>query len=232
MGTIEVIGHRGASSERPENTLPAFLRALELGADAVELDVHGTRDGAIVVHHDPTVPAGSSGGEPRPIADATLAELRRTADGASIPTLDEVLAAVGTRLTVYIEIKGRSIEQPVVDLLRRHPARCAIHAFDHRVPRRSRALAPEIAAGILVHSYLLEPSRVLRQAGARDYWCHWEFVDRDLVEQIHRTGGRVIAWTVNDGRVAQTLAGLGVDGICTDDVAAMRARFPSTRGPA
>src|ERR671916_1175095 len=93
------IAHRGAPREHPENTLPAFARALELNADGIELDVHATRDGVVVVHHDP-VPRATPD-DPRlagrPIADLTYAEVEQfsVAPGVPIPTLADVLALIG-----------------------------------------------------------------------------------------------------------------------------------------
>jgi len=217
----ELIGHRGAPRERPENTLASFLRALDLGADAVELDVHATRDGVVVVHHDFVPRADSTVAvlRGRPIAELTAAELAtfRTS-GEAIPTLAAVLEAIGHRATVYVEIKGRDIEQSVIETIAGVPSatRVAVHSFDHRAVVRSRAIEPGIAAGILLASYLIDPESALRAAGARDYWQEGSMIDAPLVDAVHAASGRVIAWTVNEPEHARRLASMGVDGICTD----------------
>ena len=108
------------------------------------------------------------------------------------------------------------------------PERCAVQGFDHRVVPRVRELAPEIPGGVLSASYLIDPVHALRAAGARDYWIWWEHVDQALCNAIHAANGRVIVWTVNDPDTAVALASLGVDGLCTDDVPAMRAALDST----
>lgn len=224
----ELIAHRGASRERIENTLPAFDRAVELRADGIELDVHATRNGIVVVHHDP-VPRGTPE-DPSlagvPIAELTLKELRMIslAPNTGIPTLAQVLRSVKPPVRLYIEIKGRGIEGAVADAIRaaKGADRCAVHGFDHRVVPRLHAIAPEIAGGILSASYVLDPQHEMRAAGARDYWIWWEHADGALIDAVHATGGRVIAWTVNDGAAAVRLARLGVDGLCTDDVPAIR----------
>ena len=228
MARPELIAHRGASRERPENTLPAFLRAIELGAAAVELDVHGTRDHVVVVHHDP-VPRASTAEAwlaNRPIASLSLKELKEfwVEPGIGIPTLASVLRAANGAY-VYVEIKGRGIERQVVETIRAAKAadRCAVHGFDHRAVRRVREFAPELPTGILLASYLVDPVGALGAAGARDYWIWWEHTDEALVEAIHGAGGRVLAWTVNDGGTAEALARMGVDGLCTDDVPLVRA---------
>ena len=210
--STELIGHRGAPREYVENTLPAFARAIELGADAVELDVHATRDGAVVVHHDPHLRDG------RAIADLWLEETRRVtlADGSPIPILEEVVDLAGHRCRLYVEVKAPAATLAVTKLLRPHGERHAIHAFDHRVAKRVHEFAHGLPTGLLLSSYVLEPEALLRGAGARDLWQHWEHVDADLVRRVHEAGGRVVAWTVNAPHVASTLAQLGVDGICTD----------------
>lgn len=228
-----IIAHRGASRERAENTLPAFERALELGADGVELDVHATRDGVVVVHHDPA-PKTAPGEEwlaGRPIASLAHRELRQfgAAPGLGIPTLAQVLRVLGGRVETFVEIKGAGIEPQVVETLRAaKQARCAVHGFDHRAVRRVRALDDGVRTGILLGSALVDPVGALRAAEASDYWIWREFADRALMDAVHAAGGRVIVWTVNEPDEIRALAGLGVDGICTDDVAGARAALGRT----
>ncbi|HEX4935202.1 MAG TPA: glycerophosphodiester phosphodiesterase [Gemmatimonadaceae bacterium] len=217
---MEVIAHRGMPRMTRENTLAGFALAIEAGADGIELDVHGTRDGVVVVHHDPTLPP-SPGAPPEvggmPIASLTLAELRRaTRGGIEIPTLDETLAFVDARVTLYVEIKALDIEGRVVSDLALHGARAAVHSFDHRVSRTVSAIARDIPTGILSSSYLLEPERALKGANARDYWQRWELIDAALVQHVHAAGGRVVAWTVNALGAVAHLRSLGVDAVCTD----------------
>lgn len=217
-GTPEIVGHRGAPRERAENSLPAFERALALGADGLELDVHATRDGVVVVHHDSTLSA-EAGGPNSGVAIASLSwnELRthEIAPGVALPTLEEVLELAGGA-TVYVEIKGAGIERDVVGVIERIGARCAVHSFDHRVAVRVRVLAPRLPTGVLVVGRLVDPASALRAAGARDYWQHAGEIDAELVAEIHRAGGRVVAWTVNDRAECRALAALGVDVLCTD----------------
>lgn len=209
----EIIAHRGTPREHRENTLPAFARAIELGVDGIELDVHATRDGTVVVHHDPA-PIGGP-----PIASMTDAELARfeAAPGVPIPPLTAVLALVADRATTYVEIKGSGIARFVVDTIGRAGCtRCAVHSFDHRTVREVSELAPRLRTGILLSSYLVDPRAALQSARATDLWQRWEQVDAALVGNVHSAGGRLIAWTVNDPPVARALARLGVDGLCSD----------------
>lgn len=213
----QIIAHRGVPRERRENTLPSFALALEAGATGIELDVHATRDGVVVVHHDPVVRALPDGSRPA-IAALSLAELAALAPSPDdrIPSLTEVLALVGTRATVYVEVKASGIEERVVDVIAGVSTECAVHSFDHRVVRRTGRLAPPLRLGILQTSYLIDPVRAMRDAGALDLWQQWELIDRELVERVHAAGGRVIAWTINDPARAGDLADIGVDGLCTD----------------
>lgn len=214
---MERIGHRGAPREYPENTLPAFERAIELGADAIELDVHVTSDGVPIVHHDaelgPTV-------SPRQLGQMTWSEVARVelAPGITIPSLQQVLAAVGDRATVYVELKGSNSEGPTLDVIAAAHARCAVHSFDHAAIIRAARLAPAIRRGILFDSYPDDIDAAMRDSAAVDVWPEWTLIDAALVDRVHARGGRIIAWTVNTTAAAEQLVRLGVDGLCGDDV--------------
>lgn len=221
----EVIGHRGSPREHRENTVPSFQRAFAVGADAVELDVHGTRDGVVVVHHDPvtSLRPGDTGPVLR-LAESQAADVRSVSVGGEhIPTLADVLAIVPESAMVYVEVKAPAIERDVIAVIRAGGRRCAVHSFDHRIVRRVSQLAPDIPCGILQTSYPIDPIRPMRDAGARDVWQQADLVDQALIELVHAEGGRLIAWTVNDPPTAERLVAWGVDGICTDIPAAMRA---------
>lgn len=223
-----LIAHRGTPRERPENTLLAFLRALELQADGIELDVHATRDGVVVVHHDAvpraTAPSGRLTG--KRIDALAWDELQGFSIRgiALIPSLAEVLAVVKGRCEVFVELKGAGIEQAVVDVIRSSPApdRCAVHAFDHGAVRRVREIAPELRGGILFDRATPDVADAMRAADAQDAWPRWELIDPALVAAVHGAGGRVIAWTVNQPERVAALAALGVDGLCTDQVPVVR----------
>jgi glycerophosphoryl diester phosphodiesterase len=229
-----LIAHRGAPRERPENTLPSFLRALELGADGIELDVHRSADGILVVHHDEVpraiAPSGRLAG--RRIDSLTFDELQGFAVGGSalIPTLDEVLAAVRGRVWIYIELKSAGVDDGVVKavLASAAPERCAVHSFDHEAVRRVHEMAPDIRCGILFDRAPLDVAASMRESGALDAWPQWALVDQALVDAVHTAGGRVIPWTVNRAEAARALAALGVDAICSDVLPEIREALEST----
>lgn len=223
---LELIAHRGANREHLENTLAAFQRALDLGADAVELDVHCSADGTVYVHHDPEVrdPSAAAGAPPRAIAALTSAEVAalRLGDGQAIPTLDEVAALLRGRATLYCELKGVGTAIPALRVLRRYGGPCAVHAFDHRLVADAAAFAPEIPRGVLEVSRHVDPTASLISVQGRDLWQLAEYVDEALVRAVHGAGGRVIAWTANSPESIERLAAAGVDAICSDDVSVVR----------
>lgn len=249
---VEIIAHRGASRDCLENTLQAFQRALDQGADAFELDVHATTDGIVVVHHDPDIaiyePAQPSAtghsiaGDN--VSDGTEGHNRATAvrrltinavdytalrdvrlkNGEGVPTLDEVLALARGRATVYVEVKGLGIETEVVDCLLRHPeTRTAVHSFDHRIPSSIGHRIAGYPTGILSASYVLDFPRMIQSAKARDLWQHTALIDQELIDTTHTSGARVVAWTENSVEHAVHLVQMGVDAICTDIPAVIRS---------
>jgi glycerophosphoryl diester phosphodiesterase len=209
---------------RTENTLPAFALAIEQGANAIELDVHATADGVVVVHHDADVPTGAARGATRQaIAGMRWDQLRdvELKHGERIPPLRDVLALAAGRARVYVEIKGTSIERAVVDVIRESSADCAVHSFDHAAIAAARALASDLPCGLLLDKNdprADEIGALVTKYGARDLWPHVSLVDESLVNDAHRAGARIVVWTVNDVSSARRLAALGVDALCTDDV--------------
>lgn len=226
-GIPEIIAHRGAPREYLENTLRSFSRALELGADGIELDVHATRDGVVVVHHDPVIRvSGSDGVTYVAIADTTFKDLESLplTDGTAIPTLDSVFDLVGDRATIYVEIKAPAIETVVIQCLDRHPTTSsAVHAFDHRIPVAIRHLRPSTSIGLLSTSYPVSLRGFIGEAHPAAFWQQAQLIDRALVEQAHALGARVIAWTSNDVRWSRQLAQWGVDALCTDTPGVLRS---------
>jgi len=199
----EIIAHRGASRERPENTLAAFERAAELGADGCEFDVHLHADGVLRVHHDPLKPG------------ATLPD--------GVPNLQDVLALhLRHGLTSYAELKGPGCAPGSLAALASAGVKCAVHAFDHRQIAQARAIDPGVPRGVLEVSYPVDRLHALKMVDGRDLWRQWPFIDADLVNEAHAAGCRIVAWTVNDAAEMERLAKLGVDALCTDDVALAR----------
>src|SRR3954465_10811614 len=163
MRRPSVIAHRGASGYEYENSRAAFRRAVILDTDGVELDIHATRDGGIVVHHDPEIPGLGS------IAQLSLAEARqvRIRNGEPMPQLAEILDLVGNR-DVWVEVKTLppSFDQRLFDILDRGPApaRHAAHSFDHRIVQRLGQTRPGLRRGVLLSAYVTDPVSVMLAA--------------------------------------------------------------------
>ena len=208
-----VIAHRGASGYEYENSRAAFRRAIMLDADGVELDIHATRDGGIVVHHDADIPGVG------PISQLTLGETRqlRIPNGETVPTLTEILDLVGDR-DVWVEVKGlaATYDQVLLTILEKGPAphRYAVHSFDHRIVHRLGEKQPTLQRGILLSAYLRDSVAVMQSVGATTLWQEWQQVDQELVTQVHKAGSTVVAWTVNEIGDLDRMVRLGVDGLC------------------
>jgi len=208
-----VIAHRGASGYEFENSPAAFREAVLRGVDGVELDVHATADGGIVVHHDPVLTGG------RPLSTLTVVEATASLlpNGEPVPTLAEALELIGNR-DVWIEVKALPPASDAALLAALDagpfPARYAVHSFDHRITARLGRLRPHLPLGALLVARVVDPMAVLRASGASTLWQDWTMIDRGLVDVLHAAHAKIIAWTVNDRAAAATLARMGVDGLC------------------
>jgi glycerophosphoryl diester phosphodiesterase len=220
-----IIAHRGAAAVAYENSLAAFRAATALGVDGIELDVHDTADGALVVRHDPTLAGGR-------IPDLALDVVRRhrLPNGEPIPTLGEALAAVGSGCTVFVELKALAPGHDAALFTTLDagpdPRSYHVHAFDHALIQRLTRARGDLIAGLLSSTYPEDPLRQLEQAGATEWWQDVSTIDGTLVNRIHQEGCRLFAWTVDDPERARALDTLGVDGLCTNDPARVRAAFP------
>jgi glycerophosphoryl diester phosphodiesterase len=231
-GRVWVIGHRGAMGHCPENTFVSFARALELGADWIELDVHLTRDGGLAVIHDELVDRTTDGHGL--VKDHTLAELKRLDAGAwfgpefagqRIPSLDEVLVWARARNTVVdIEIKNApiyytDIEEAVVESLDRcgMAEQVIVISFDHRSVQRVKALDPRVVTGVLYAARPTDAGLGLARAAQADAVLpHWAYITPEDVRIAHEAGLAVAPWATSDPQVLKGLIAAGVDAIGTN----------------
>jgi glycerophosphoryl diester phosphodiesterase len=219
-----VIAHRGASAYRPENTLSAYELAVAQAADMIEIDLHCTRDGAVVVAHDAELERIGGRGE---IAEASLAEVRALDVGAGerVPTLDEVLDAFGSRIPFNLELKQGS-RGPYAGL----PARAVegvrargllgqtlFSSFYDPVLHELRALCADARIALLLsrRSPQSWPERA-RALGAEAVNPELPLVDRAFVERAHGEGLAVYVFTVDPVPEMERLLELGVDGLFTN----------------
>ena len=210
---VAIIAHRGASGHAFENSLSAFALAKQLRAEAVELDIHSTADGVLLVHHDEAVAGiGVIGEQPH---DAFVRH--RLPNGEPIPTLGQVLEDLGP-FDVWIEVKTLAPrwDARLLQVMRAGPSpeRYAVHGFDHRIIGRLGAQAPFLRRGVLQSSYPVDLLAPIDAVGADTLWQETHLIDRAMVAALHGAGKRIIAWTANEPAEIARLAGLGVDGIC------------------
>lgn len=217
---MKLWAHRGAHGDAIENTMAAFEAAIALGAHGVELDVRATADSAVVVFHDADLSRLAS--DPRRVAELPRGALP-SVGGAPLPLLDEALdRLLAAGLEVNVEVKAAPVETARVLASRGASDREAVivSCFD------PDALAAVRDAVAVRTAYLFE--RVTGAVRARiaefdGVHPHHEVCTAEAVARWQEAGRFVNAWTVNDPRRAVTLRGLGVDGLVTDDVAAVHA---------
>lgn len=230
--------HRGGAALWPENSLLAFRNALALGADFLELDVHLSRDGEVMVIHDATLDRTTDGSGP--VREHSAAELRalHLKDGGGaptaepVPTLDEVvaLAAAGQR-QMLLEIKTDDrkrrypgIEEKVMAVLDRHrfTSFAIVMAFERETWRRVREIRPDARAGALYSARALpaaaiEPQlQALRQAGIGFVGLDQRLVTADVARQARLAGLTLGVWTVNERDAIERFIGQGVGVVITD----------------
>lgn len=254
-----VIGHRGNRAHAPENTIESLLEAVALGVDAVEFDVHVSRDGALVVMHDPTLERTTDG--TGPVAQHTVAQLKQldagarfTRDGGrsfpwrgrgvTVSTFDEVMEALPRDLPCIVELKTPAATEPVKRAIRRHgiAERVVVAGFDPKAIRPLQgagfglgACTPDVASLVL-------PALARRRIGPQCFQAlcippRWHGIPVPIAAfaRALRGSGTVIhVWTINDPAHALRLWAAGVQGIISDDPGAMltaRARCRPSSAP-
>jgi glycerophosphoryl diester phosphodiesterase len=241
---LDVHGHRGAAGLAPENTLAAFRKAITLGVDALEMDLHVTRDGEVIVIHDETLDRTTDGRGS--VADLTLEEVKRrdaggkfapTFRGERIPTLREVIDLVKesrsarTRLDLEIKFgKGQEgapedFERRVLDILRAtgFVERVNVISFHHPSLIKMKGLEPKIRTGLLEGGQHAHQDAVglVRRYQADYYSPRFRQVTATVVSGLHHAGIPIVPWTVNEEPEMWRLMTLGLgtfpgDGMATD----------------
>ena len=235
---VEIIGHRGASAEAPENTLASMKLAWEQKADAIELDLWLSKDGRLIVFHDATTKRFD--GQTRKISDYTWAETQQLDVGAwksaqfkgeRIPTLDSILASIPKGCRAVLEIKcGPEIVPEFSRVLRasgRAPEEMAVISFNFEALKASKQAQPK-----LEHYFLMDYKKdaktgkfpeltpLIARAKAAgfdglDLQYNWP-ITKSFVSEVKAAGLKLVVWTVDDPAVAKRLAEAGVDGLTTN----------------
>lgn len=218
-----VFAHRGGSALAPENTMAAFDNGLALGADGLELDVHLSHDGVVVVHHDPLLDRTTT--LRGPIAERTAEKLRR----ADVPTLAEVLARYrDPRIIVELKVNTAELAAATIDVIRKADAieRVCLGSFGLRVLRAARAIEPAIATSgareevrwALYRSWVRWPVSRIAYNGYQipEFSGNTRVVSKRFIDYAHDAGLGVQAWTVDTEAQARRLLAWGVDALITD----------------
>jgi glycerophosphoryl diester phosphodiesterase len=217
VNSVLKIGHRGARAYEPENTLSSFRRAMELGVDAVELDVRKTRDNELVVIHNADVNKTTNGSGL--VNELTLDEIKRfvTEKGEKIPTLEEVLDSVGRRVKVLVELKETDIEEQVLNLIRKRGLidNVILISFHEDALRKVRELDDGVATGLIYVSHK-NPIQAALDLKAEYLLPLYRFTHSANVKKAHEKGLKVIVWTINTKEEVAEYRKKGVDGIATD----------------
>ncbi len=227
---LRIVSHRGGAALAPENTLAAYRAAMERGEGAVECDVHVSRDGELVVIHDPTLQRTTDGrGRVSRRAWAELNELDAGAwnddrfRGEGLPRLGEVLDLTRDRAVTFVELKrGHDIVERVAEELERRPeqrAQIVLMSFDARLVAEASRRLPDLPRVLLRHrAEVWGPGVVAkaRRSGATMLGLEAKAITRKIIRRAHDEGMPVYAFTVNGSLRARTLVAWGIDGLITD----------------
>ncbi|MEW5802467.1 MAG: glycerophosphodiester phosphodiesterase family protein [bacterium] len=213
-----LMGHRGAAALEPENTLRSINLALELGVDAVEIDVHLTRDRELAVIHDSTLDRTTDG--TGPVSGYTLSEIKQfdAGKGERIPSLQEVIDHVRSRAMLVVELKEEGTEEGVVDLIRKSELFDSVFviSFWHMLVKRVKEMESRIKTGVLLVGCPVDAC-LARQVSAEALVMNYAFVNKELVEAAHREKVKVFVWNIDHPALLKPYVEMQVDGIGSND---------------
>lgn len=222
-----IIAHRGASAYEPENTLRAFQLAIEQGAQMIELDLHTTRDGQVVVIHDDTLDHTTN--FKGRVDHFTLNELKHAdaGKGERIPTLHEVLDLTAGKAQLYLEIKDRRAAEPVLQTIRARRCQSAmlLASFDIELMRQLGNEVRDVALGVILGNESWHPAvryreafpwRALRPLNYQVLCMQVELCYGYLARRIKASGKRLYVWTADSEQQFARMLERKVDGIVTN----------------
>ncbi|WP_142215800.1 glycerophosphodiester phosphodiesterase family protein [Streptomyces sp. SLBN-118] len=214
--TFLTIGHRGVMGVEPENTLRSFVRAEQSGMDAIELDLHLSKDGALVVMHDADVDRTTDGNGP--IADKTLAELREldAGEGERVPVFEEVLDAVRAPLQVEIKDVAAARTLAAVMLRRDLVHRVEVSSFHDDAIAEIASLVPGVRTLLIASRWGADIADRAKTVGAAALALNIRRLTLETVEHAHGEGLQVIGWVVNTQDHLRLVRALELDGATTD----------------
>lgn len=217
------IGHRGAKGYVHENTLASFQKALEMHVDGVELDVHLSFDGEIIVIHDDTLDRTTNG--KGHINAFSLKELKtlRIENEHQIPTLEEVFELIDQKIFINIELKGNDTAKPVLALIEKYILeknwQCnsfLVSSFDWNALQEIHNLNPEIALGVLTSTDLDLAIGFAEFIKAKSIHPYFHLLRKESTLKMQQKGFLVFPWTINESEDIQKIKNFKVNGIITD----------------
>jgi len=212
------IGHRSARAYVPENTLKSFKKALEIGVDAVELDVRKTKDNQLVVIHDADIKRTTNG--EGLVSAFTLMEIQGfdAGSGEKIPTLEEVLDFLDKKAKVFVELKESGIEEQVLAIVKEKglEKNVIITSFIEEALKKVRELNGNVETGLIYVNYK-NPIKAALELKANYLLPLYRFTHTANVKKAHQNGLKVVVWTINKPEEVKEYAKKGVDGITSDN---------------
>ncbi len=209
-----VIGHRGCAYE-PENTIRAIKKAIDIGVDIVEVDVHLSKDNELVVIHDERLDRTTNG--KGLVKDFTLEELRQfdAGKGERLPTLQDVIDTCRGKVQLLIELKALGSEIKVLKKLEENRFRDEVYiiSFWHQMIKHVRELDRDIKTGVLFVGHPVNASRLAKETGANALVLNYKFISKDLVRDAHKDNLKVFVWNVDTEYETKEMLDLWVDGI-------------------
>ncbi len=225
-----VIAHRGYSDKAPENTLAAFQKAIDIGADYYELDVHKTKDNKLVVIHDKSVDRTCSNNKTGKITELNFTDLQdirvgfsekfgETYQNEKIPTLKESLELAKGKIKVCIEIKVKDIEKQVVQLVEELAMvnEVIIFSFNYETVKNTKILNPKLQTLLLIDNANLQTIDKVKAINANAIGVGYNTkITEQLVTYAHQNNIKVFKWTVNKEKEMIELINFKLDGLITN----------------
>ena len=216
------IGHRGAKGHTAENTLASFQKALDLGADGIEVDVHVSADGEIIVIHDETVDR-TTNGKGR-VADLSLSQIQRLKIGGLIvPTLADTIEFIPRDKLINIEIKVKVAAKPVMHLIEKYVEETGrdytqflVSSFDWVALKEIREANANIPLGVLTETNLELAIGFSESIKAETLHPYYHLLTAENTRLMQQKGLGVFPWTINEPEDLARIKSFGVDGIITD----------------
>lgn len=213
------VGHRGSKGESPENTLKGISYGLDQGLSGVEIDIHLSKDGELIVIHDATVDRTTNG--KGLVQEMSLAELKSldAGEGEKIPTLSEVIDLVKIKnATLFIELKAPGCEKKVIEqiLEKKFTESSILKSFNHHFIKKAKSIDPLVKAQCLMYALPLNPVEIIKSCNADGISISTIHLDEELVRACHQENFIVTTWNANDLKALAKFKKMDVDYVCTD----------------